>query len=151
MNRIIITAVFGIFLANPVVADEAYWPRTDDSNPFAREATTGQSIMFAADRRAPRKAPAATIDPWNHDYAPYGQAGSMPVAGLQGAFVPSLTSNELDAQIAVNKRYQDQLRQRLIRQGGTNADVLPVWVAADPRVHNNAFGEGKQIGSNGGD
>jgi hypothetical protein len=62
-----------------------------------------------------------------------------------------LTAAELQAQLAVNKAYQTELRNRIINAGGLNADELPVWLGTHPRAHYGAFGEGQQIGSNGGE
>jgi len=95
----------------------------------------------------------------NHANHGIGQTYSAPKASTEwsafqtyiaGPGIP-LTAAELQAQLAVNKAYQTELRNRIINAGGLNADELPVWLGTHPRAHYGAFGEGQQIGSNGGE
>jgi hypothetical protein len=62
-----------------------------------------------------------------------------------------LTADELKAQQATNKAYNAQMVRRIIDAGGINADEQPVALASHPRAHYEAFGEGHQMGSNGGE
>jgi hypothetical protein len=134
MKRTIIAAVFGIFAAAPAFADDANWPRTNHPNPFHSWSMFEQdtavqygSVTYAAVSKRPAK-PAAPINPWNHDFAPFGQASSMPVAGTQSAFVPSLgtTQKELDDRA----RYLRSLRRESYRGTTCNSDFQPADAAA---------------------
>lgn len=150
MKRIIIAAVFGIFTTGSAFAIEngdAF--SSGDSNGPRADVTSGYGTRYLA-ARAVRKAPAATINPWSHDYAPYGQAGSMPAAGLQGAFVPSLTPDEMAAQQRANREW---IARQNAEYHGWDDGFLPVRVYTNrnrPGSLGTAFGEGPQMGSNGG-
>lgn len=158
MKRIFVLAL--LFLASPAYADcsqgdGARMPNACDGRnhvfPEHRDPDYDRYVVRQPVRAAAKKVAPATINPWKHDYAPFAQAGSMPAAGLQGAFVPSLTTSELATQLEINRGYHRELRARLIQQGGTAGEFLPVWVATDQRLSRGTFGEGPQMGSNGGD
>lgn len=139
MKRIILAAVFGIFAATSATSDDANWPRTNHPNPFhswsvfeqdafREEAAIQRSSVLYAASSAKRAKPATTINPWGHDYAPFGQAGSMPTGGLQSAFVPSTgtTTKELDARA----RYLRAARRESYRGLDCNSDIQPVDASA---------------------
>jgi hypothetical protein len=128
---IVAAAVVAVFFGNLAAnADEANWPRTNHPNPFhswpaieqdsvRQEATEEKtSVVYAASARTRKAVKPTPVDPWNHDYAPFGQAGSLPTSGLQSAWVPSLTAAELQAQLAANRAWVLRENARLRAEGG---------------------------------
>lgn len=135
-----LAALAALFTASPASADDAYWPRTDNPNPFHFSSvyeqdvsvTQRSSVLYEA-RAKKHPAKPATINPYNHDFAPFGQAGSMPVGGLNSPWFPSLTQAEQKAQNAINRAYERDLDRRLrnqaYREGHWAAGELPVGYA----------------------
>ncbi len=62
-----------------------------------------------------------------------------------------LSASELKAQLEANKAYNAQMVRRIIDAGGINAPEQPVALASQPMAHFESFGEGHQMGSNGGE
>jgi hypothetical protein len=128
---IVAAAVVAVFFGNLAAnADDANWPRTNHPNPFysvgafeqdavRQEATEEKtSVVYAASARTRKAVKPTTVNPWDHDYAPFGQAGSLPTAGTQSAWVPSLTAAELQAQLAANRAWVLRENARLRAEGG---------------------------------
>lgn len=86
---------------------------------------------FPVPATAPRKAaPAPAVNPWKHDFAPYGASGALPT-GTAGVYpVPgAATAAQLDAQ---RRQFE---RDRANAYWGCYGDVRPVECAF-PTSHN---------------
>jgi hypothetical protein len=105
-------------------ADDSYWP--GEPNGYAQN-TAAKAIK-------PNPCPPAS-DP----IQPLG-CGVVPQTGWNPWGTVALTADELKAQQEANRAYHRQLRARTLEEGGCNAPVLAVWMAAQCNRETNLGG-----------
>jgi len=138
-------------LSTPVLAQDS--GGTSDGTPGWRNTNAdNQGIGDGVRYSAPK---AQTYNVWSHDNIPFANAntGAVTGAGLQGTFIPSLSASELLAQQNANRAWVVRQNRSYVEQGGWNSPVLPVRIHAGgghPGL-GKVFGEGPQMGSNGGE
>jgi hypothetical protein len=127
---------------------------SDPTRGFSGTNLDNKSIYSGGVRSYPA-APTRTYNVWSHDGIPFANAntGAVTGAGLQGTFIPSLTAAELLAAQSANRDWVVRQNRAYVEQGGWDSPVLPVRIHSG-RGHpglGKVFGEGPQMGSNGGE
>lgn len=122
-----------------VLATTPAFAGSSDNTPGWTSSTQRPSLEPGSIYPAPKALTVYTGLDWNRD-GTYAAHPGIP-----------LTADELKAQQDTNKAYNAQMVRRIIDAGGINADEQPVALASHPRAHYEAFGEGHQMGSNGGE